>query len=471
MFLVLYLYRIIRRLYPKTMKGKLLILALLSGLLFAQCSPNKLRKRSVVKVALMVDSVAMVSQRGYIPAGFSIKLNNGKTKATAGLANGMWGWGRFIVKAENAVFTDGNLVYDPADVLANNKKIRLIVRPRNNANYTDTFIVDIPKPVKVDLGYSQQSVLAPEHPIKMTLNVLYDNGYIVSSTKGDGSFLWDLFDLEYDGKTEKRNTIWVENPAPKLLEGTRVGVRYKYNDTIVTETFVPIDYKVSYAFNYSGEQGQTGWDGDDAYGYKCSNNSQNGQDGNHGNPGGHGENGKNVLIYTDIVYRDDASFLLVKIVAANRTKTLYINMDGGKIGIDCRGGKGGNGGDGGRGSDGASETKKHEAGNGGNGGSGGSGGNGGNGGTVIVYTTKAAKPYLGLIQIDNRGGDAGSGGEGGKSGRGGSKEKATFFEILFGTNRGFRGSEGYRGNKGNDGPPLQILVLPDNTIRKVIETP
>lgn len=453
------------------MKGKLLILALLGGILFSQCSPNKLRKRSVVKVALMLDSTAMVRQSGFIPAGFSIQLNNGKTRTTQGLANGLWGWRRFIVKAENAAFEKGNLIYNPADVLANNKKIKLIVRPRNNANYTDTFLIDVPRPVQVSLDYNHQSVLAPEQPIKMTLSVLYDNGMVVTSTKGDGSFLWDLFDLEYDGKTDKRNTIWIDNPAPKLLEGTRVGVRYKYNDTITAETFVPLDYKVSYTFSYAGEHGQTGWDGSDVYGYKCSGNTKNGQDGHSGNPGGHGGNGKNVLIYTDVVYRDDASFLLVKITAANQTKTVFINMEGGKISIDCKGGRGGNGGDGGRGGDGAGETEKREAGCGGNGGSGGSGGNGGNGGTVAVYTTQAARPYLGLIQIDNSGGEAGRGGDGGKKGRGGSKEKTTFLELLLGTNNGYRGTDGYSGNKGTDGPPMQVFILPDNTIRKVIETP
>lgn len=451
------------------MKGKLLILALISGLLFTQCSPNKLRKRSVVKVALLVDSSAMIRQSGFIPAGFSIRLNNGKTKATQGLANGWWGWRRFIVKAENATFDEGNLIYNPADVLANNKKIKLIVQPRNNANYTDTFIIDIPRPVQVTLGYNHQSVLAPDHPINMVLRVMYDNGQVVSSTKGDGSFLWDLFDLEYDGKTNLRNTIWVENKAPILVDSVYVGIRYKYNDTIAAKTFVPLDYKASYAFNYAGEHGQGGWDGSDVYGYKCSGNTKNGQDGNSGNPGEHGGSGKNVLIYTDIVYRDDASFLLVKLIVGNQTKTVYINMDGGKIGIDCKGGRGGNGGDGGRGGDGADETEKREAGCGGNGGAGGSGGNGGNGGTVIVYTTQAAQPYLGLIQIDNSGGEAGRGGDGGKKGRGGSKEKTTFLELLFGTNNGYSGSDGYSGNKGVDGPPMQIFILPDNTIRKIIE--
>lgn len=453
------------------MKGKLLILALLGGLLFSQCSPNKLRKRSVVKVALLVDSSAMIRQSGFVPAGFSIRLNNGKTKATTGLANGMWGWGRFIVKAENANFVNGNLIYNPADILANNKKIKLVVKPRNNANYTDTFTIDIPRPVQVDLDYNHQSVLAPDHPINMRLRVMYDNGQVVSSTKGDGSFLWDLFDLEYDGKTDKRNTIWVENKAPILVDSVHVGIRYKYNDTITAETNVPLDYKASYAFDYSGGNGERGWNGNDAYSYSCNNNSRNGQTGNSGHDGGNGSNGQNVLVYTDIVYRDDASFLLVKIIAANQTKTVYINMDGGKIGIDCKGGRGGTGGQGGRGGSGADETEKAEAGRGGCGGAGGQGGNGGNGGNVTIYTTKAARPYLALIQIDNRGGDAGNGGKGGKGGSGGSSKRDNFWTILFGLNNGLRGSKGVNGRTGADGAPAQIFTLPDNTIRKVIETP
>lgn len=449
---------------PYTTKHKLLLISLLCALIFAACSPYKLRKRSVVNVALMLDTATMLQQNGYIPTGFSIRLNNGKIKATEGLANGMWGWRKFNITTQNAKLVNGTLVYNPYEILGTDKKIKLIVSPKNNANYTDTFEVNIPQPVAATLDYSTASELAPEQPIAMNLTVKYDNGQEIS-TQHNGDFLWNLFTLKHNGRVEG-NKVWVENKAPVLFEAFGVSAEYKYNKNIVAKRTVLLDYKTTYTFDYSGDAGFSGGNGSDSYG--CSGNSRNGQDGQHGHNGQTGGNGENLVLYVDVVKMDYANYLLVKVVGSNIKKMVYINADGGKVNIFTRGGNGGNGGNGGDGGSGADETEHCSAGTGGNGGSGGSGGFGGNGGTVTIYTTQEAKTYLANIYIDNAGGSAGTGGKGGRAGSGGLPKKSTLLDIIFRTNRGYRGNKGGNGQAGQSGPPAQVFVLNSNDIKTAL---
>lgn len=445
------------------MKSYLLIT--LSILLLASCSPHKLRKRSVVKVNLIIDSLEAIKQEGYIAMGLAIKLNNGKKKATFGYANGSWDWWRFKIKAENAIFSEGFLIYNPQEVIGQKKQIRLFIQPRNNANYTDTFNVEIPQPVKATLSVSKNEPFAPGYPIELNLSVVFNNGSRINTQNEQGKFLWNLFDIKYNGQVIKNGIIIPPNNAPAFIKIARAKTVYKYNKEIFSDLEIPLNYKASYIYNFDGGSGHTGSNGANGRGTYQGRAS----DGQSGGNGGAGQNGYNINVHVLRERHEDQDYLLVKIEAAGRkTEMVYINTQGGRITISNSGGKGGRGGTGGCGEYGENETEKTAAGQGGNGGNGGTGGNGGNGGNVYLYIDSTAMQYLSLLRIINGGGEGGDGGSGGASGRGGSSKGDSFLTALLGGNRGYAGNDGNSGNWGLAGNPIQITQMDRKTLGKIM---
>lgn len=438
------------------------VIALL--LLFAACSPHKLHRRSVVKMDLMIDTAQALQQNGILTTGVNVRLHNGKQKATVGLAKGGWDWWHFNIEAVNSNFSYGKLTYNPREVLTENKPIQLIIKPKNNANYVDTFTIDIPRPQKVTVFFEMPAVISPGIPLKLTLHSRFSNGTEISTTSFNGSFLWNLFDVEYNGKMIKNGVLIPDSKYPFPVDFIEVKVSYKYNPDVKTEIQIPLLYNGAYHLNFDGHGGQQGRDGNDAYGQ----NGRDGRGGQNGGSGGSGQNGKNVTVYLKSLVSNGSTFLLVRAESLGQVETACINVKGGRVTVSCRGGKGGNGGDGGSGACGADETKELSAGQGGNGGDGGLGGNGGNGGMVMIFGDEEALKHLHCVQIDNGGGAGGNGGDGGRSGRGGSNLNSSFLALLFGTNRGYRGNNGLQGSYGHSGNPPAIHKIDTPTLNNIM---
>jgi hypothetical protein len=448
------------------MKTKIAIVCIVFCAAFIGCSPKKIHNRSVVKLSLLVDTSTALQQTGLIPAGFKIKLHNGKNKATWGYADGTWAWGKFKVTAENATLHEGNLVYNPAEIFGKNKQIKLIVEPKNNNSYKDTFYIDLPRPVMVSAYYKEGTTLAPGHFIQTGLIAVFDNGKIFNTADANGAFLWQLFTVTYKGQPLKNGLLYVAPRAPVFEDNLVVNAQYKYTDSINSQQQIELDYKAHYSFSFDGAKGGNGGNGNDgSYG---STSGRNGSAGGDGGYGGHGSNGNNVKVYCQVVKKGEQKFLVTRMEAAGSVEHAIINVDGGHINISCRGGAGGDGGQGGTGGSGADAQDKLSAGIGGEGGRGGGGGNGGNGGVVTFYGDEEAFLFFNLIQIDNSGGAAGNAGTGGRGGRGGVEEKASFWSILFGGTRGSHGNKGWNGNRGANGPHPEKILISTHTLQQIM---
>lgn len=417
-----------------------------------------------MKVDLHLDSNVLMQQTGAITPHLAIHLNNGKTKATYGFMGGLWGWHRFNIKVENGYFLDGKLFYNKREVIEGNKTIVFIVQPRNNYNYIDTFKIKIPKPVAVKVAHIPYSKLAPNMPIQMTLEAVFDNGKRVSTNRYKEHFLWKLFKLEHEGKTKDNNIIWIKSKAPKIIDEALIKAVYQYDSCVTYTAKIPMDYRAKYTFNFNGRRGKRGYNGSDGSG--CRNSSGDGDHGSEGGNGRRGKNGQELKVYCDVVYKNNMGHLVVKILGETHKEFAIVNADGGAIFISSKGGIGGRGGTGGDGADGRDEDGNDAAGLGGDGGDGGTGGKGGIGGTISIFTTNAAAPYLSLITIDNSGGEGGAGGYGGDAGRGG-----TVVDEDGRCSRESSGSGGYSasdGDRGQNGSRAKITILPDEKIKKVM---
>lgn len=450
------------------MKLKLFICYTFFGCaIFSSCSTKKLHNHSVVKVNLQLDTTELMQQTGSITPDLVIQLNNGKAKTTKGFS--FWSWNRFKVSVENGSFKNGKIIYNPTNIIKNNKTITLIIQPKNNANYTDTFKIEVPKPIAIKAFASPNSRLIPNFPIKIDLEIKYTNGKTLTSWENDS--LWNLFALEQEGRPLINNFIWVKDRAPRIIDSVHIKVTYKRDKSVSSKAYIPITYKKNYHFTFNGGNGFNAFNGNDGQrAYKCTENNRFSGRGNSGQTGEAGENGKDVSIYCDFVEKENHYYLRAKIVSGTAKQWVIVNVKGGRLKITTNGGNGGSGGDGGDGADGRDATTRRDASFGGSAGNGGRGGAGGNGGTVTIYATQKAKAFLNIISVENNGGLGGKGGERGRRGKGGFDENEPFLIKLLGLNNGLRGTNGSNGNIGVNGPLKKVVVLSNEEIKRIINS-
>lgn len=287
---------------------------------------------------------------------------------------------------------------------------------------------------------------------------LEDGSYMNTTGMLNGKVKWNDFKIEVNGGSYVHylgsSNIVITNDNGKIdNHEVVVQVSSVYHTSLKSTLKIPLDYKLSYFTNFSGENGQTG-----ERGTKGSNGANRDRDekqtgkGKTGGDGQDGRNGKDGMDGPDldvgITLAEDgpvgATLLKVTIQSGNseKSKVYLVDAHAGSLTVKANGGDGGPGGTGGDGGTAGwgqsvptsiDGSEGGDGGTGGNGGSGGDGGDGGNGGRITVSCDAAAKPFLKVIQFEASGGSRGTSGYKGAGGSGGTS------------------GQGYRSGKGGPG--------------------
>ncbi len=247
---------------------------------------------------------------------------------------------------------------------------------------------------------------------------LADGERLATRGPGQGDVRWDDYAVRVRGGRLHDGHLEVsEDPRETWARQALLAqVRSRYHDVAPVIVRVPVSYGCGYQVDARGEAGAVGAMG--ASGQRGMGGRDlptgpgtpggDGTDGQRGWRGGDGADGPRVWVgVTRVEDRAGRPHLAVSVQNGTDWRLFVLDVRGGSLLVDARGGDGGAGGMGGGGGDGGRGSPPGRA---GAGGPGGDGGDGGRGGTVLVEVTPDAQPYLSRIRFDVRGGAAGNGG-------------------------------------------------------------
>jgi len=436
--------------------------------------------QSADSVRLLLDRDNLIFPGNSVSIGLEVMAKNGSISRTRGLLEGRIAWRKFYIESSIDPRIRNGVIRIPRDFSLLNKRVftvRVYDRKKKRLFYEDTIPYHYPTQIKPRLPAS--FVKAPGFKTPFWLDVQWNDGTTTQIKNKKGGLLsLANFIYKVEGGEVSRNRLCI-SPDVHAFSDHRVAMYAYARDFTVPESDVVsfmLDYKASYNVTrsaWNGSSGSNGFSGSDGSA-GC-----RGSDGGWGAPGGHGEHGHDLKVTMDAYFDDILQTTLVDVwltdLVTDTRHQYRVDAQEGRVvvrssgGDGGSGGRGGDGGDGGAGIDGRTEkvTRKvndstsveetirypgSPGGDGGNGGHGGPGGYGGDGGNIYVHYTKAAAPYLNVLEAVSRGGSGGSGGFGGSSGdggRGGSGEPSG--------RSGCSGRSGSSAPSGGDGRPGRVL--------------
>jgi hypothetical protein len=454
----------------------LLILLLINNIpLFSQLK-GTLKKQSIDRLIISVKPNTLVIPGASIPLGIIAITNDGKHLNTTGWLGGKIKWKNFIIETSHGVFRNGILNLGEDLNPLKDTVITLTIRSKfhDGKEVSQLIKVNQLKEIELITNLSYSSEISPGSSFPIDVVALYDNG-IETSSSGASKYSdkFDKYHLKVIGGYFSNNRIHITEIYHQIPKHrVRVMVSSKHYPDIRDTLEVKLNYKRNYELHFRETSCQTG---SRFYHNRLIAVSPD----NCFHPGRLGEkgyDGSDLKVYVRSYYD---SILFQKILkvsireeCTNEYKSFLVNPFGGSIRIISEGGNGGNGFNGANGRpgfngrDGVVKIKKEKindstiverevrdpgenGGPGEPGGNGGNGGRGGDGGRIIVYYTKAAKPFLDVIlpeSVGGSGGMGGFGGNGGPGGQGGKGEPNGSDGIS-----GMGGSNGFHGFSGSDG--------------------
>lgn len=315
---------------------------------------------------------------------------------------------------------------------------------------------------KIDAKVGAKEGIGPGTSLEFGISAkLEDGSYMNTTGLLKGKVKWSDFKFEVQGGSYVHypgsSNIVITGDQDKIINHeVVVQVTSVYHPSLKSTLKIPLNYKLSYVANFSGDMGQAGERG--AAGSNGTNRDRDekqtgkGKTGGDGGDGQDGRNGKDGMDGPEIAVRialaedapEGATLLKITIQSGNSEEPKVYLIDGtaGSLKVKANGGDGGAGGTGGDGGTAGwgqsvptsiAGSEGGDGGTGGNGGNGGDGGDGGNGGRITVSCDAAAKPFLHVIEFEANGGSPGSSGNKGSGGSGGTS------------------GQGYKGGKGGPG--------------------
>ncbi len=445
-----------------------------------QSKVRSLKNFSIKKIGLRYDSLLFLPESSH-KIGLVAFTQDNRVFTTSGFLRGNLYWKNFIIKAENARFSNGTLEIYKTDAHEKLAYIPLKISTKYEPEimFHDTIWMNYETGVRI--FPTKEYLKSPGSTINFGLEVLYDNNKTIkySSSKTLKKVL-PLYNILVKGGSYHDGSFTI---SPNIFENPDHTPGFMFElkkDSNIYDTFdIRLNYINIFRVNGSGNRGYWGLSG------TSGSNGSTGEHGRHGNDGEYGNNGNSghdIDVFTDIYFDSILQYQLIKIhtvdLSLNQHRYFLVNPNGGGFILNANGGDGGDGGRGGDGGNGGSGykgayyeeiiketiikkdtagkeykveiTRKIErqkpgnnGGNGGSGGYGGGGGYGGEGGHVIVYYTPAMRNYLQILKTSVAGGRGGSGGNGGSAGKGGAGGQ--------GNPNGRNGNSGMNGRNGEYG--------------------
>ena len=278
----------------------------------------------------------------------------GEIRRTRGVSDGNVSWSRYHVSVSGGEFRGNKIEVSERLVPSVGKYISIEVSPRKHPEIKEQVLIPLNYETSVKFLPDEPFEKSPGSVIEGKIRTVYNNGATRISAKLKTVAEAKNFMFEASGGRWYKGKFTIDPDFLEVDNHTALLVVTPVLNPAVSDTFsVLMDYKKSYALNFSGGSGSFGLSGSPG---GSGATGCDGGDGGYGQNGEHGHSAPDIGVWADLYFDSLLNCNLLYVYTQNLwngdEKFLLINPDGGNLKIIANGGSGGNGGGGGRGGDG-----------------------------------------------------------------------------------------------------------------------